>query len=51
MLSFGEYLVLKKLHPDEDIYIETITYDIPETSEVINQWNGYELERIFDICA
>ncbi|MDD6687924.1 alpha-1,2-fucosyltransferase [Sodaliphilus pleomorphus] len=49
MLSFGEYLVLKKLHPDEDIYIETITYDIPETSEVINQWNGYELERIFGI--
>ena len=37
MLSFGEYLVLKKLHPDEDIYIETITYDIHENSEVINQ--------------
>lgn len=49
MLSFCEYLVLKKLHPDENIYIETITYDIPETSEVINQWNGYELERIFGI--
>lgn len=49
MLSYCEYLVLKTLHPDEDIYIETITYDIPECNEVIKQWNGYELERIFKI--
>lgn len=51
MLSYCEYLVLKRLHPDEDIYIETITYDIPECNEVIKQWNGYELERIFKIKA
>lgn len=51
MLSYCEYLVLKKLHPDEDIYIETIIYDIPEANEVIKQWNGYELERIFGIHA
>lgn len=51
MLSYCEYLVLKKLHPDEDIYIENVVYDIPEASEAINQWNGYELERIFGIHA
>lgn len=51
MLSYCEYLALKKLHPDEDIYIEDIIYDIPECNEVINQWNGYELERIFGIKA
>lgn len=51
MLSYCEYLVLKKLHPNEDIYIETLTYDIPEVNEVIKQWNGYELEHIFGIHA
>lgn len=51
MLSYCEYLVLKKLHPDEDIYIETIIYDIPEANDAIKQWNGYELERIFGIHA
>lgn len=51
MLSFCEYLALRKLHPDEDIYIENIVYDIPQCNEVIKQWNGYELERIFGIKA
>ncbi|WP_254368691.1 alpha-1,2-fucosyltransferase [Segatella copri] len=51
MLSYCEYLALKSLHPDEDIYIETMIYDIPECNEVINQWNGYELKRIFGIDA
>lgn len=51
MLSYCEYLLLKHLHPDEDIYIETVVYDIPECNEVINQWNGYELNRIFGINA
>lgn len=51
MLSYCEYLVLKKLHPNEDIYIETIAFDCPEANEVIRQWNGYELENIFGIKA
>lgn len=51
MLSYCEYLALKSLHPDEDIYIETVIYDIPECNEVIKQWNGYELKRIFGIDA
>lgn len=51
MLSYCEYLVLKKLHPNEDVYIENIVYDIPQCNEVIRQWNGYELDRIFGIKA
>lgn len=51
MLSYCEYLALKSIHPDEDIYIETTVFDIPEANEVIKQWNGYELERIFGIKA
>lgn len=49
MLSYCEYLALKKMNPDDDFYLETIIYDIPECNEVICQWNGYELERIFGI--
>lgn len=49
MLSYSEYLALRKMNPDDDIYLETIIYDIPECNDYICQWNGYELERIFGI--
>lgn len=49
MLSYCEYLALKKVNPNDDIYIETITYDVPQANETICQWNGYELQRIFGI--
>lgn len=49
MLSYAELILLKKLNPDDQFYIETIIYDIPECNEVIKQWNGYELHRIFGI--
>ena len=51
MLSYCEYLALKKANPSDAIYIETIIFDIPECNEVINQWNGYELERVFGVKA
>lgn len=51
MLSYCEFLALKQLHPQEEIYIETTVFDIPEANEIIKQWNGYELERIFGIKA
>lgn len=51
MLSYCEYLAIKKLNPEELCYIETIIYDIPECNDTICQWNGYELERIFGIKA
>lgn len=49
MLSYCEYLALKKVNPDDDFFLETLIYDIPECNDVICQWNGYELERIFGI--
>lgn len=51
MLSYCEYLAIKKMNPEEDCYIEKIVYGIPEASEYINQWNGYELDNIFGINA
>ena len=51
MLSYCEYIAIKKMNPTEDCYIENIIYDIPECNEVICQWNGYELNRIFGINA
>ena len=49
MLSYCEYLAMKKMNPDDDFYIETLIYDIPECNDIICQWNGYELQRIFGI--
>lgn len=49
MLSYCELLALKKVNPTAECYIETLVYDIPECNQIINQWNGYELERIFSI--
>ena len=51
MLSYCEYLAIKKVNPDDDCYIETTIYDISEAESAICQWNGYELERIFGIHA
>lgn len=49
MLSYCEYLAMKKANPQQDLYIENLVYDIPECNETICQWNGYELDRIFGI--
>ena len=49
MLSYCEYLALKKMNPDDEFYLETIIYDIPECNQLICQWNGFELERLFGI--
>ena len=51
MLSYCEYLAIKKMNPNDDVYIETIIYDIPECNESIRQWNGYELGKIFGISV
>lgn len=49
MLSYSELLLLKKLNGADDYYIETIIYEIPECYEIISQWYGYELARIFNV--
>lgn len=51
MLSYCEYLAIKKANHDDNCYLETIIYDIPECNSFICQWNGYELDRIFGIHA
>lgn len=51
MLSYCEYLAMRKANPQDKLYIETIIYDIPECNQVTCQWNGYELDRIFNIQA
>ena len=51
MLSYCEYLAMKYANPNDDIYIENVIFDIPECNDVICQWNGFELERIFGIKA
>ena len=49
MLSYCELLSLKYMNPEEDFYIETLVYEFPEAAGVINQWQGYELENIFQL--
>lgn len=51
MLSYCEYLAMKKANPEDTVFIENIIYEIPECNDIICQWNGYELERIFGIKA
>lgn len=51
MLSYCEYLATKVSNPDDNCYIETIIFEIPECNDVICQWNGYELDKVFGINA
>lgn len=51
MLSYCELLALRWLNPSEHFLVENIVYDIPECNSIINQWNGYELNRVFGINA
>lgn len=49
MLQWCVYLAQKEANPNDSFYAETFCYDIPECNDVIRQWNGYELERIFGL--
>lgn len=49
MLDFAEYLAIKKCNPDESCYIENIIYEIEDCHSTISMWNGYEIERVFNI--
>lgn len=51
MLSYCEFLAMKKVNPSDDVYIENIVYDISAANDYICQWNGYELDRIFNVKA
>lgn len=50
MLDYAEYMAIRKMNPDEECYLETIIYELPDDIPgMISQWNGYELDRIFGI--
>ena len=49
MLSYCELLALRQVNPTDEFFIETLVYDIPECNDTICQWNGFELERIYNI--
>lgn len=50
MLDFAEYLAIKKANPDEEVFLETVLYEISDDRPgMYSKWNGYELERIFNI--
>lgn len=49
MLDYVDYLMIKKSNPDDVVYMEDIIYDIIDSHKVISMWNGYELQRIFNI--
>jgi len=45
MLSYCELLVMQKIHPGEQYYIENIIYDIPEVNNYICKWNISRKEK------
>ena len=49
MADYFNYLTIKKSNPTDDVYIETLTYNIDEAGLVVRNWNGYELERVFGL--
>lgn len=49
MLNYAEYLAVKASHPDEEVYMENIIFELGNEQDKINMWNGYELERVFGI--
>ena len=49
MLDYCELLAVKKMNPDDECYIETILFEVPECQETISAWNGFELSDIFGV--
>lgn len=49
MLDYAEYLAIKKSNPNQECLLENIIYEIPYQPGMFSMWNGYELERIFQL--
>lgn len=49
MASYTTFIAARVANPDDEFYIENLIFDIPEASAYCNQWNGYELDRVFGI--
>lgn len=49
MLDYIEYLIIQEMNPDQECYLEKLIYELPNKPGMFSMWNGYELERIFNI--
>lgn len=47
MLDYCDLMASRSVNPNDEFYIETIIYDCVQ--DTICMWQGYELERIFNI--
>lgn len=48
MLDYAELLAVKKANPKAECFMETIISQLPDAGKAISQWNGFELDRIFE---
>lgn len=49
MFAYCGYLAVKYANPQKEIYIEDILYSVPDCTNRICMWNGYELNNVFGI--
>ena len=49
MMDWAEYYMIKKLNPEHEVLLENVLFDIDECKETVSMWNGYELDKIFNL--
>lgn len=51
MASYTTLIAARELNPDDEFYLENLIYDVADANSYCNQWNGYELDKVFEICC
>jgi len=56
MTCYANYLLVRHNNPSDEVYMENLVYKIDRKNIGINQWNGFEIGKIFgiqfiDVCA
>lgn len=51
MLGYCVILSLQEANPNDEFYVETIIYELPDYVQRVSQWNGYEIDKIFGIST
>ena len=49
MLDYVDYLMIRRANPMQEVYMERLAFDIAESHKAISMWNGFELDRVFNI--
>lgn len=49
MHDYVDFLAAKKVNSDKEIVIENLIYELPQDKLNVSMWNGYELDKIFNI--